>query len=57
MMLNPETEKYIDHEVRIRIQERCYTQLNKKLDIIMGICGAIFTVVLLPIILHSMKLI
>jgi hypothetical protein len=50
-------DEYIDHEVRIRMQELVYKQLNKKLDIIMGTCGAIFTVVLLPIILHAMKLI
>ncbi len=38
-------EQYIDHEIRIRLQEKCCRQLNKKLDIIIGTCGAIFTVV------------
>ncbi len=51
------SEEFIDHEVRIRMQEICYKQLNKKLDIIMGTCGAIFTVIFVPIILHAMKLI
>jgi uncharacterized membrane protein len=50
-------EQYINHEVRIRIQERLYKQLNRKLDIIMTACGAIFTVVLIPIILHWAKLV
>lgn len=50
-------DEYVDHEVRIRMQEHCYKRLNNKLDFIMGICGAIFTVVLLPIILHSLRLI
>jgi hypothetical protein len=51
------TEHYIDHEVRIRMQELVYKQLNHKLDIILGACGAIFTVVLIPVVLHSLKLI
>lgn len=51
------TEFYIDHEVRIRMQELVYKQLNRKLDIIIACCGAIFTVVLVPIILHSLSLI
>lgn len=55
--MNINQEQYIDHEVRIRMQEICYKQLNKKLDIIMGTCGAIFTVVLIPILLNGMKLI
>ncbi len=50
-------EQYIDHEIRIRMQEKCYKQLNNKLDIIIGTCGAIFTVVLVPILLHGLKLI
>lgn len=52
-----QTELYIDHEVRIRMQELVYKQLNRKLDIILAACGAIFTVVIIPIILHSLKLI
>lgn len=50
-------DEYIDHEVRIRMQEICYKSLNKKLDIIMCACGAIFTVILIPIVLHSLRLI
>lgn len=50
-------EQYIDHEVRIRLQEHLYKQLNRKLDIIMTVCGAIFTVVFIPIILHWSKLV
>ena len=49
-------EKWIDHQVRIRLQGAQYKQLNRKLDIIMAICGAIFTVILIPILLHSVKL-
>jgi len=51
------TETYIDHEVRIRMQEMSYKQLNRKLDIIMAISGSIFIAVLMPVILHSLKLI
>jgi len=51
------TEQYIDHEVRIRMQELVYKQLNRKLDIILGACGAIFTVILIPIVLHTLKLV
>lgn len=50
-------DEYIDHEVRIRMQEICYKNLNKKLDIIMGVCGSIFVVVLVPIVLHAMRLV
>ena len=46
-----DSEQYIDHEVRIRMQELCYKQLNRKLDIIIAVCGAIFTVVLVPILI------
>lgn len=51
------TENYIDHEVRIRMQELVYKQLNRKLDIIMGACGAIFIAIIIPVVLHSLKLI
>ena len=51
------TEQYIDHEVRIRMQELVYKQLNRKLDIIMGACGAIFVAILVPVVLHSLKLV
>lgn len=51
------SEHYIDHEVRIRMQELVYKQLNRKLDIIMAAFGALFTVILVPIALHSFKLI
>jgi hypothetical protein len=50
------TEAFIDHEVRIRMQELCYKQLNRKLNIIMTTCGAIFTVILAPIALHAVHL-
>lgn len=50
-------EFYIDHEVRLRLQEHVYKQLNRKLDIIMGFCGLILTAVVIPVILHSFKLI
>lgn len=51
------SETYIDHEVRIRMQELVYKQLNRKLDIIMGAFGALFTAILVPIALHSFHLI
>ena len=57
-------EQYIEHEVKLRVHderfrmmELLYKQLNKKLDIIMGACGAIFTVILIPILLHGLKLV
>ncbi len=52
-----QTEYYIDHEVRIRLQESLYKKLNRKLDLILGACAAIFTVVFVPIILHALKLV
>lgn len=36
---------------------RLYNQLNNKLNTILGLCGAIFTAILVPIILHSLKLV
>jgi hypothetical protein len=51
------SEFYIDHEVRLRMQEIVYKQLNRKLDIILGVCGAIFTAIVVPVLLHSLKLI
>jgi len=51
------TENYIEHEVRIRMLELLGKQLNRKLDIIMGACGAIFIAILIPILLHSLKLV
>jgi hypothetical protein len=54
--MNEPLENFIDHEVRIRMQELCYKQLNRKLDIILAACGAIFTVVLVPVLLHSLQL-
>jgi hypothetical protein len=61
-------EQYIQHEVELRVHgkqfalqdekfTRMYNQLNNKLNVIMGFSAAIFTVVLIPIILHSLKLI
>ncbi len=50
-------EQFIDHEVRIRMQELVYKQLNRKLNIILGISGAIFTTIFIPIALHALKLI
>lgn len=52
---NPEF--YLDHEVRIRMQELCYKQLNRKLDIILAIVGGICSVVIIPIALHAFNLI
>ncbi len=52
-----EQEQYIDHEVRIRMQEICYKQLNRKLDFILIACGSIFTVCFVPVVLHSLKLV
>lgn len=79
MNFDAETEKYIEHEVALRLHSQqfilqdekfnlslkhfdekfttLYNQLNNKLNVIMSFCGAIFTVVLIPIILHSFKLI
>ncbi len=57
MNLETTTEKIVDHEVRIRMQELVYKQLNRKMDIIMGAFGALFTVILVPIALHAFKLI
>lgn len=51
-----EHEQYIDHEVRIRMQELAYKQLNRKIDFILGACGAIFTVCFVPVVLHALKL-
>ena len=51
------TENYIDHEARIRIQELVYQQLNRKLDIIMGVCWCTFVAIIILIILHSLKLV
>jgi hypothetical protein len=57
--MNIETlnENYIDHEVRIRMQEHLNKQMNRKLNVIMTICGSFFLTVLIPIILHSLKLV
>jgi hypothetical protein len=51
------SEQYIDHEVRIRMQEVVYKQLNRKLDIIIASFGGFITVILVPIALHSLKLV
>jgi L-lysine 2,3-aminomutase len=56
-MFDATTEKYIDHEVRIRLQEGIYKQINRKIDILIGTCGAIFTVIIIPVVLHSLKLV
>lgn len=56
-MTKLDSEHFVDHEVRIRMQELVYKQLNRKLDIIMGAFGALFTVILVPIALHSFNLI
>ena len=39
-------EDYIDHEVRIRIQERLYQEINTKLNALIGIA---ITAVLIPV--------
>ena len=61
-------EQYLEHEVEIRIlnykctdlykkNQEVYEQLNRKINIIMTICGAILTTVIVPIVLHSLKLV
>ena len=39
-------DEYINHEVRIRIQERLSNDTNKKLNALIGIC---LTAVLIPV--------
>ena len=51
------TEQYIDHEVRIRLHDIIYKQQNRKLNIIMGTCGAMFTTVLIPIFIHYWRMV
>jgi len=52
-----QTEKYIEHEVKLRLHDHLYKQLNRKLDIIMATCAATFTVILVPVVLHSLRLV
>ncbi len=47
----------MDHEFRISILERSNDQMNRKLNIIVAVNGAIFTAVLAPIVLHALKLV
>jgi hypothetical protein len=49
-------DKYLDHELRLREREIEYRQLNRKIDFVIGSCGAIFTVALIPVFLHALKL-
>jgi len=58
-------EKYIDHEVRIRIQEQnaielknAIQNLDNKLDSrFMLLVGLIITSIILPVVLHALKLV
>lgn len=47
-------EDYIDHEVRIRMQELCYKQLDGKLNLLIGL---LIGSVVIPILLHAFNLI
>lgn len=66
--MNEDTEQYVEHEVEIRVlnykctdlynkNREIYEQLNRKINIIMTICGAILTTVIVPIGLHSLRLV
>jgi len=58
-------EKYMDHEVRIRIQEQnaielknAIQNLDNKLDSrFMLLVGLIITSIILPVVLHALKLV
>ena len=49
-------ENYIDHEVRLRIQEHLYKQISRRLNTIIALCGSIVAIVVVPIILHKFGL-
>lgn len=49
-------EKWIDHQVRIRLQSEESKQLRRTLYMILGVCGASFTAIIVPILLHASKL-
>lgn len=59
------TEKYIDHETRIRIQEQNAIELknaiqnldNKLESRFMLLVGLIITSIILPVVLHALKLV
>ena len=48
-----DADKYIDHEVRIRIQEETSKRLDNKTNLIIGIA---ITSVVIPIVLHVLGL-
>lgn len=62
---NNDTEKYIEHEVRIRVQERTIVEVkeaiihfeNKLESRFNLLVGLILTSMIVPIILHALKLI
>jgi hypothetical protein len=56
MSVNDQVEKYIDHEVRIRMQEHLGEKLNRKLNFIMAMTSTIILSILFPIIMHALKL-
>jgi hypothetical protein len=60
-MINDKDRDFIDHEVRLQVMkglnDERFLGLNRKLNIIMTGCGAIFAAVLIPIFLHAMKLV
>jgi hypothetical protein len=56
MAAHSNTEQYIDHEVRIRIQEKLAEQLNRKLNFIIAMTGTIIISILVPIVMHALKL-
>ena len=61
--MNMETEQYINHEVRIRVQEKMVTELKdaiihleNKMDSRFNLLiGLILTSMFLPVIFHALK--
>lgn len=48
-----EQEQYIDHEVRLRVQDSVIKSINNKINLLIGV---LLGSVLVPIIMHSLKL-
>lgn len=46
-------EQYIDHEVRIRVQESVSKEINNKINLLIGVLLGSVT---LPIVLHAFRL-
>lgn len=63
--MTTEAAHYIDHETRIRILENLAQDTNKKLDRLddkiesrfMLLIGLILTSIILPVVLHAVKLV